>query len=96
MAVFLLAVWTMFRDGKRFSGVRWVVVLTCVPCLFRCGSTAHIFQLCGGHPIYSRSACICSNGSRNLSAAHTLSLCSRCLVQVRIFCLDPEDALTLP
>jgi hypothetical protein len=27
--------WTMDRDGKRFSGVRWVVLVTCVPCLFR-------------------------------------------------------------
>jgi hypothetical protein len=86
----------MYRDGKRFSGVRWVVVVTFVPCLFRCGSITHILQLCGGHPIHSRSACICSNGLRNLSTAHTLSYRCRCLARVRIFCLDTEDALTLP
>jgi hypothetical protein len=65
--------WTMDRDGKRFSGVRWVVVLTCVLCLFRCGSSTHIFQLCGRHPIYGRSARIGSNGNEmdhwTLSAA---------------------------
>jgi hypothetical protein len=25
-----MSMWTMYRDGKRFSGVRWVVVATCV------------------------------------------------------------------
>jgi hypothetical protein len=28
-----MSVWTMNRDGKRFSGVRWVVMVTCAACL---------------------------------------------------------------
>jgi hypothetical protein len=39
IAVFSLSMWAMYRDGKRFSGVRWVVAVTCVPCLFSCCST---------------------------------------------------------
>jgi hypothetical protein len=34
MVVFLLSMSTMHRDGKRFPGVRWVVVITCVPIFF--------------------------------------------------------------
>jgi hypothetical protein len=58
MAVFSLSALTMHWDGKRFSGVRWVVTVTCVLCRFRCRSTNHIFQLCGRHPIRGCNVCV--------------------------------------
>jgi hypothetical protein len=58
MTIFSLSVWTMLMDGKRFSGVRWVVAVTCVPRPFRCRSTNHIPQLCGCNPIRGCGSCL--------------------------------------
>jgi hypothetical protein len=92
MAVLSLFVCTMSRDGKRFSGVRWVVVITCVPsCLVCCRSTNHTFQLCGRHLIHDRYACVLSNGAsgnirrRNPHATTAPCFGCTCLLQVRTF-----------
>jgi hypothetical protein len=83
-----MCMWTTYRDERRFSGVRWVVVATCVPCRFCCCSTTHNLQLCGRDPIRGRDAGVLSIGrshNRNLHAAPALGFACGCLDQVRAF-----------
>jgi hypothetical protein len=76
MAVLSLSMWTMYRDGNRFPRVRWVVLITCGPCPFRCCSMNHAFQLCNRHPIHDRRDCVWYDGHikhrDNQHAASTL------------------------